>query len=124
MVGTRVMLNSPAAAISASMRGATSSKSTHRRYASRSGMPTSSASLFGSKPSSEMAEYRRRWTGSNSRASSPGDHPALTNSTIRARNSGGWGGRVLGILYLLSWFGSASLAVSTKPGQVHPLCSR
>ena len=29
------------------------------------------------------------------------------------------GGRVLGIVNLLSWISTASLAVSTKPGQLH-----
>src|ERR1700730_1626847 len=51
--------------------------------------------------------------GSNSRASSSGLRPARTRSTICRRNSGEYGGRVLGI-------GSTSgerLSVSTKPGQ-------
>src|ERR1700758_2179038 len=54
--------------------------------------------------------------GSNSRARSSGLRPARTRSTICRRNSGEYGGRVLGI-------GSTSgerLRVSTKPGQSHP----
>ena len=51
--------------------------------------------------------------GSNSRASSSGDRPARTRSTTWRRNSGEYGGRVLGIR---STFGE-SFRVSTKPGQ-------
>src|SRR3954447_18730791 len=57
---------------------------------------------------------RMEWPlGSNSRARSSGLRPARTRSTICRRNSGEYGGRVLGI-------GSTSgerLRVSTKPGQ-------
>src|SRR5438477_6393436 len=60
---------------------------------------------------------RMEWPlGSNSPARSSGLRPARTRSTICRRNSGEYGGRVLGI-------GSTSgerLRVSTKPGQSQP----
>src|SRR5438067_4889133 len=72
--------------------------------------------------SSRRPSFRSAWAtharmewplGSNSRARSSGLRPARTRSTICRRNSGEYGGRVLGI-------GSTSgerLTVSTKPGQ-------
>src|SRR6202035_4365470 len=72
--------------------------------------------------SSRRPSFRSAWAtharmewplGSNSRARSSGLRPARTRSTICRRNSGEYGGRVLGI-------GSTSgerLRVSTKPGQ-------
>ena len=72
--------------------------------------------------SSRRPSFRSAWAtharmewplGSNSRARSSGLRPARTRSIICRRNSGEYGGRVLGI-------GSTSgerLRVSTKPGQ-------
>src|SRR5258707_6922943 len=51
--------------------------------------------------------------GSNSRARSSGLRPARTRSTICRRNSGEYGGRVLGIAST----SGERLRVSTKPGQ-------
>jgi hypothetical protein len=52
-------------------------------------------------PSSRSACLTQLWMacaeGSNSRESSSGFHPPRTNSTIRRRNSGGYGGRDFGM---------------------------
>ena len=61
-------------------------------------------------------QARMEWPlGSNSRARSSGLRPARTRSTICRRNSGEYGGRVLGI----GSTSGKSFRVSTKPGQSH-----
>ncbi len=81
-----------------------------------------SAAVSAGAISSRRPSFRPAWAtharmewplGSNSRARSSGLRPARTRSTICRRNSGEYGGRVLGI----GSTSGKSFRVSTKPGQ-------
>src|SRR5207253_1506015 len=71
--------------------------------------PASSAACF--------TQFRIAWAeGSNCRPSSSGVRPFRTNSTSRARNSGGYGRWLFGIVDAPF---RPNSGVSTKPGQLH-----
>ena len=71
-------------------------------------------------PSSRSAwrtQFRMHWAdGSNCRPSSSGVRPLRTSSTMRCRNSGGYGPRLFGIVDAPF---RPNHGVSTKPGQLH-----
>ena len=72
--------------------------------------PASSAACF--------TQFRIAWAeGSNCRPSSSGVRPFRTNSTSRARNFGGYGRWLFGIVDAPF---RPNSGVSTKPGQLHP----